>query len=270
MYLLEAFKNIMLYFYYRPIIMKIKIIYILLLFLFILLTDAVEVTDDVNSPLVSYLLAKVQRLEAKMMAKPNVRNTREVEKRSVDINTSADDKKTKDCPQPVVTYIRWGNTTCPYGANTIYKGVAAGGRYDHEVSPSNLMCLPSNPMRYSNGQGGSTTAYAVEYRVSGAINHADGRNMPCALCEATGRGDKIMIPSHYVCPGGWHKEYNGYIMAGHHGHKGGSMYYCIDENLEQVPGSGGSETVQLFYTVRASGSYVPHDGYALSCVVCTK
>ena len=103
--------------------MKTKILYILPLLLFIFLTDAVEVTDeDTNSPLVSYLLAKVQRLEAKMMAKPNVRNTREVEKRSVDTNTSADDKKTKDCPQQVVTYIRWGNTTCPYGANTIYKG----------------------------------------------------------------------------------------------------------------------------------------------------
>ena len=63
-----------------------------------------------------------------MMAKPNVRNTREVEKCSVDTNTSADDKKTKECPQQVVTYIRWGNTTCPYVANTIYKEVAAGGR----------------------------------------------------------------------------------------------------------------------------------------------
>ena len=73
---------------------------------FFFLTTAVEVTDeDANSPLVSYLLAKVQRLEAKMMAKPSVRNTREVEKRSVDTNTSADDKKTKDCPQQVVTYI---------------------------------------------------------------------------------------------------------------------------------------------------------------------
>ena len=80
--------------------MKTKILYILPLFLYIFLTDAVEVTDeDTNSPLVSYLLAKVQRLEAKMMAKPNVRNTREIEKRSVDTNTSADDKKTKDCPQ---------------------------------------------------------------------------------------------------------------------------------------------------------------------------
>ena len=76
------------------------------------------------------------------MAKPNVRNTREVEKRSVDTNTSADDKKIKDCPQQVVTYIRWGNTTCPYGANTIYQEVAVGGRYDQATSPSNLMCLP--------------------------------------------------------------------------------------------------------------------------------
>ena len=48
------------------------------------------------------------------------------------------------------------------------------------------------------------------------------------------------------------------------------MYYCIDENLEQVPGSGNSDNIQLFYTVQATGSYAPSDGYALSCVVCTK
>ena len=247
--------------------MKIKI-FAVSLFVVIFLTDAVEVTDeDVTSPLVSYLLAKVQRLEAKMMAKPSVRNTRKVEKRSVD--TNADDIKKR--PQQVVTYIRWGNTTCPYGANTIYKGVAVGGSSDHKTSPSNLMCLPPNWMRYSNNQGGNTPAYAVEYRVGGPINHADFRNMPCALCEATGRGDKIMIPSHYVCPDGWHKEYNGYIMAGHHGHPGGGMYNCIDENLEQVKSSGSSENVHLLYLVYATGPHVPHDGsYALSCVVCTK
>ena len=137
------------------------------------LADAVEVTDeDINSPLVSYLLAKVQRLEAKMMAKPNVRNTKEVEKRSVDTNTSADDKKTKDCPQQVVTYIRWGNTTCPYGANIIYKGVTAGGRYTDKGAPSNMMCLPLNGTRYLNSQSGQHRAYAVEHRVYGIHNHA--------------------------------------------------------------------------------------------------
>ena len=245
--------------------------FFLILFSVILLTSAVEVTDEeINSQLVSYLLAKVQRLEAKMMAKPNVRNTREVEKRSVDTNTSADDKKTKDCPQQVVTYIRWGNTTCPYGANTIYKGTAVGGHYKNN-SPSNLMCLPPTWMSYPNNQGGNEAVYAVEYRVWGPVNHVHLRNMPCALCEATGRGDKIMIPSHYVCPDGWHKEYNGYIMAASNGHNGGSMYDCIDENLEQISGSGGSEEVHHLYTVRAIGSYVPHNGTnALSCVVCTK
>ena len=235
-------------------------------------TDAVEVTDkDVESPLVSYLLAKVQRLEAKMMSKEiSVRKTREVEERSVNNDRSEDDKKTKGCPQ-VVSYIRWGNTTCPYGANTLYKGTAVGGRYTHKGAPSNLLCLPPTPKRYSYNQGGDTLAYPVEYSVSGAIDHANCRNIPCALCEATGRSTKIMIPSHHECPDSWHKEYNGHIMAGHHTHEGSSMYYCIDENLEQIRGTGGCDsTAQLFYTVRATGSYVPSDGYALSCVVCTK
>ena len=228
---------------------------LLILFSVIYLTDAVEVTDeDINSPLISYLLAKVQRLEAKMMAKPNVRNTREVEKRSVDTNTSADDKKTKDCPQQVVTYIRWGNTTCPYGANTIYKGTAVGGRHNHKGSASNMMCLPYDTMDSPINVGGNTIAYAVEYRIYNALNHAECRNMPCALCEATGRDDKIMIPSHYVCPSGWHKEYSGYIMAGHQNQEGSSMYYSIDESLEQVKGSGSCEDVHHMYTVLARRS----------------
>ena len=167
--------------------MKTKILCILTLFLFIFLVDAVEVTDeDSNSQLVSYLLAKVQRLEAKMMAKPNVRNTREVEKRSVDTNTSADDKKTKDCPQQVVTYIRRGNTTCPYGANTIYKGVATGGSHSHKGAPSNVLCLPPDSMHYSNNHGGDVPTFAVEYQTSGILDHVDNNDMSCALCEATG------------------------------------------------------------------------------------
>ena len=246
---------------------------ILLLFLFsvIFLTDAVEVTDeDINSPLVSYLLAKVQRLEARIMARPNVRNTREVEKRSVDTNTSADDKKIKDCPQQVVTYIRWGNKTCPYGANTIYQGVALGGHYSNKGSASNMMCSPRNAIFYPKRQnGGSVTAYGVEYRVSGFHNHANCRDMPCALCEATGRGDKIMIPSQNLCPNGWHKEYNGYIMAGADGHEGGSMYYCIDEVMEQIQSSGSCDGAHYLYTVH---SYVLNNSGAseLPCVVCTK
>ena len=254
---------------------KMKLLVLLLFGVLITFVDAVEVTDEViDSPLVSYLLTKIQWLEARMMAKPHnvrsLRTAREVEKRSVDTNTSADDKKTKDCPQQVVTYIRWGNTTCPYGANTIYKGVAVGGRYDVTGSPSNMMCLPPNPMHYPDKPGGNTWVYGVEYRTSGSINHVRFGNMPCALCEATGRGDKIMIPSHYVCPKSWHKEYNGYIMAGYYTQGGSSMHYCIDENLEQIKGSGDEETIHFLCTVRVYGPHVPSDDYPLTCVVCTK
>jgi len=43
----------------------------------IFLTDAVEVTDeDINSPLVSYLLAKLQQLESKVMVRLNIRTTK--------------------------------------------------------------------------------------------------------------------------------------------------------------------------------------------------
>ena len=153
-------------------------IFLLILFSVIFLTDAVEVTgDDINSPLVSYLLAKVQRLEAKMMAKPSVRNTREVKKRSIDTNTSADDKKTKDCPQQVVTYIRWENKTCLYGANTIYQGIALGGHYDLKGSAVNMMFSPYDVTLFPKHQTGRERAYGVEYRVSGIHDHANCRNM---------------------------------------------------------------------------------------------
>jgi len=54
-------------------------IFLLMLFCAIIVTNAVDTTDeDIDSPLVSYHLARVQRLEAKMMSKEiNVRTTRE-------------------------------------------------------------------------------------------------------------------------------------------------------------------------------------------------
>ena len=131
--------------------------------------DTADEFEDTNSPVVSYLLAKIQQLEGKMMVKLSVRNTRKVEKHSVDTNTSTDDKKDKGCPDQVVTYIRWGNSTCPYGANTIYQETAVGGHHGHKGSLSNMLCLPLNPMRPLNNQGGSQYAYGVQYHTSGPI-----------------------------------------------------------------------------------------------------
>ena len=59
------------------------------------------------------------------MVRPNSRTTREVTKRSTKPPVVADNKLC-NCPPGVVTYVRWGNSTFPYGADTIYTGVVVG------------------------------------------------------------------------------------------------------------------------------------------------
>ena len=112
----------------------------------------------------------------------------------------------------------------------------------------------------------------MEYQTSGSINHADDRNMPCAVCEVTGKSTTLMIPSHYKCPAGWREEYHGYVMAGAHSQEGCTMYNCIDVSLEQIPGSGGNQNGHQLYTIDThSSQFLPYDsGYALSCAVCSK
>ena len=229
-----------------------------------------EVADeDDNSPVVSYLLAKIQRLESKIMTKPK---TREITKRSIDANV---DKRSAscNCPPPVVAYNRWGNSSCPFGATTVYTGVAAGGDKDVHGSAVNMLCLPSNPIHYSNGASGIEYVFGVEYQTSGTLNHADARNMPCAMCEVTGKSTVMVIPSRYVCPNGWRLEYNGYIMVGDDSEEGSSMYDCIDVSLEQIPGTGSDQGWHHLWPVRlgSSSDSLPYDGSnAMTCAVCSK
>ena len=261
---------------------------ILLLFSLILAATAIDSNDEnaADSELVSYLYAKVKRLEAKM-ARPTLRNTRQVDKPS-DNSSKSDDKPAavKECPPQTVTYIRWGHTTCPYGAGTVYQGAAAGGApswpwpylyFWWSGSPANMMCLPPNPKRFPDNpsQEGSYYTYGVKYQVSGQLNHADNRYMPCAVCEVTGKSTLLMIPSHYQCPTGWRMEYNGYIMAGRYNYPRRSMYNCIDKHLQQISGSRGNHSRysgNQLYTIHAvSSQFLPYDdGYAMTCVVCTK
>ena len=244
------------------------------LFAVIFLTNAVEVTDeDINSPLLSYLLAKVQRLEAKSMARPNTRKTRETTDKPTKPPVVAADNKQCNCPPNLVTYIRWGNSTCPYGADTIYPGVVAGSWWQHEGAAVDPLCLPLNPqyLKYQPGYQNYAVVYGSEYQTSGTpLDHGHDRNVPCALCQVYGRTNKIMIPSHYECPLGWRREYYGYLMAGRHTHKAATQFTCIDESLEQIPGSGRDTNGYLFYTTEAHcGHFIPCSDKELTCVVCT-
>ena len=83
------------------------------------------------------------------------------------------------------------------------------------------------------------------------LDSSSDHNVPCALCEVTGRTNKILIPSLYECPSGWRREYYGYLMSGPYDQKGGTQYTCVDKSLEQIPGSGANTNGYLFYTVEA-------------------
>ena len=254
-----------------------KITFILSLITFISLTniDATELNEDINSPLVSYLLAKVQRLESKMMTRPNIRNTRQTTEKPTKPPVVAADNKQCNCPPSVVTYIRWGNSTCPYGADTIYSGVVAGSWFDHTGAAVDPLCLPPDPqyLNYQRGHQGYARLYGAEYQIDNnhPINQAHNRNPPCALCQVYGRTNKIMIPSHYECPTGWTREYYGYLMAGKHDHKAATQHTCVDISVEQVRGSGTDTNGYLFYNVEAyCGQHIPCSEKELTCVVCTK
>ena len=250
-------------------------IFILSLFAIIFLADAVEVNDDdINSPVLSYLLAKVHRLEANNMARLNTRKTRETTDKPTKPPVAAADNKQCNCPPNIVTYIRWGNSTCPYGADTIYSGVVGGSWYDNTGAAVDPLCLPPDPQYLLSRAGYQNRAllYGAEYQIgSTPLDHSHERNVPCALCEVYGRTNKIMIPSHYECPLGWRREYRGYLMAGYHGQKAATQYTCVDESLEPIPGSGADTNGYLFYTVEAHcNHFIPCSDKELTCVVCTK
>ena len=254
--------------------MKIKT-FTLLLFIAIFLTDAADVTnDDINSPLVSYLLAKLQQLESKMMVRPNIRNTRETSDKPTKPPVVAADNKQCNCPPSIVTYIRWGNSTCPYGADTIYSGVVGGSWYDNTGAAVDPLCLPPDPQYLLSQPGYQFWAvlHGEEYEIGGtSLDHSYQRNLPCALCQVYGSTNKIMIPSHYECPLGWRREYYGYLMAGHHAHKAANQFTCVDKSLEQIPGSGGDTNGKLLHFVEAKcGYFIPCSDKELTCVVCTK
>jgi len=182
------------------------LIFIISLFAIIILTDVVEVTDeDINSPLVSYPLTELQQLESKIMVRPNIRAIREVTQKPTKPPVVAGNKHC-NCQPGVVTYVRWDNCTCPYGADTIYYGVVAGSSYTRKGAAVDPLCLTPNPqyLKYHSGYQGYVQIFGAEYEIDtdNPIDQSNNRNVPIALCQAYGHTNKIMIPSCYECPPG--------------------------------------------------------------------
>ncbi|XP_078348850.1 uncharacterized protein LOC144633839 isoform X2 [Oculina patagonica] len=183
-------------------------------------------------------------------------------------------------PTTGAVYIRWGRTSCPAGAQLLYKGRIGGNYHSHTGGGSNHICLPEQPQyaKYDDTwQYSSSAVYGAEYAVSGfnpfkkPLNNYDA---PCAACHVESRGSQLMIPARYDCPTGWTREYWGYLMTKSYASKGNTDFICVDEDAEVVPfshaDSGGVKLnpVQGECYVLPCGPYV--NGREMTCAVCSK
>ena len=98
------------------------------------------------------------------------RNTRQTTEKPTKPPVVAADNKQCNCPPSVVTYIRWGNSTCPYGADTIYSGVVAGSASDHTGVAVDPLCLLPDPqyLQYLSGYQDHALLYGAKYKLHGS------------------------------------------------------------------------------------------------------
>ena len=163
-----------------------------------------------------------------------------------------------------------------------YLGVAGGKHYTHSGGGSQLMCLPRRPQwgKYTDGFQSNSYMYGAEYEIQANDPFISTNNqrihdheIPCAVCHVTDRGGQLMIPALKLCPIGWQHEYNGYLMAGHHGHQTNS-FVCVDERPDVEAGSSPDLNGALLYVVEAACGSLPcpwyHSGRELTCVVCSR
>ncbi len=181
-----------------------------------------------------------------------------------------------------VTYIRWGKKSCPSvpGTALLYHGMAAGSWFANTGGGANYLCMPHNPQygNYLAGVQGSSPLYGTEYKLhsggpisSSALDH----NVPCAVCYVSTRVSSLMLPARIECPTTWTLEYNGYLMSAYHTSTHyRTMFECVDQSPDRVPGSAVNTNGALFYHVEATCTGLPCGPYdpqkELTCTVCTK
>lgn len=181
-------------------------------------------------------------------------------------------------------YVRWGRTTCPdNGTEIVYAGIAGGSWFDHYGAATNFQCLPNKPVwgRYTTA-GGNAFIYGMEYQenfanimdMSNVQSSLLDQNVPCVVCRSDVRTSSLMIPAMNICFKGWHLEYHGYLMAGHHGSKSGTQYICVDNSPEADPAGFKDENGAWLHRVKAQCGSLPCPKYEinreLTCVVCSK
>ncbi len=175
-----------------------------------------------------------------------------------------------------VTYVRWGNSSCPptNGASLVYSGYIGGNSFAVEGGGSNHLCMPTDPeytLPSLDGLQGFSLIFGTEYEST--FLGTKNENAPCAVCSVSTRAEVIMIPAKTSCPADWTKEYVGYLMSeGAANHR--TMFICVDEGMEAVPGTSSHMEASDLFHVEANCISLPcppyNDTQELGCVVCTK
>jgi len=178
-----------------------------------------------------------------------------------------------------VKYVRWGRTTCPSGAQIVYKGLMGGEAYSHTGGGVNYLCLPKNPKydKYKNGHQNAGYMYGSQYEMR--FNPFTTKNLhnhdaPCVVCFVKSRSSLLMMPARNDCPSGWTEEYHGYLMSEYYNHKKPSEFVCVDNDAEKIPGTSAGKSGVLLYPVEGVCGTLPCGPYVagreLTCAVCTK
>ena len=174
-----------------------------------------------------------------------------------------------------VSYNRWGSTVCRTGASLVYSGKMGATVFSSRGGTANHICMPDNPeySRYNTGVHGYSLVYGTEYEVNVKGSNTQ-HNAPCAVCYVFNKSTFIMYPSRITCPTGWTVEYKGYLMSEHRADYR-TMFICVDDFMETIPGTSGHESLSHLFNVEASCNDVincpPYNSEKeLACVVCSK
>ena len=143
-----------------------------------------------------------------------------------------------------------------------------------------MQCLPDDPIynKYFTGSQNVAYMYNAEYETR-QWNPFSPRafpedDVPCAVCRVKRKSSLLHIPARNVCPSGWRKEYDGYLMTEHYAHKHSRDFLCVDKDAESVPGTRGDNDGALLYFVDGRcGGHLKCGPYVhnaeLTCAVCT-
>ena len=150
-----------------------------------------------------------------------------------------------------------------------------GGLSTNGGSPADPICLPTDPNFLKTSGGGNAFVYGTEFENDFFGPHSEDEDVPCAVCEVAPGSTSIMILGKTMCYNGWKVEYIGNLAAGPSGSAyHASAYFCIDLKPEYIASGEDKKNGNLLYEVTSKCGSLPcppyHEGYPLSCVVCSK